>query len=70
MVDLKIEYTDSNGCNKVLKYDTVMDFLDGVESGSFKEGTNVRATFWENKLITYSCNNIDKLYKHCRDILK
>lgn len=68
MIDLRIEYK-LNGEKHLLECNTIMDFLDAIESESITEGTDVKAVFWENKLMTYKCDSLHKLYKHCREMV-
>lgn len=72
--DLKIDYDNENGERVTKEYDTIMDFIDEMESDSFDipmmDYNNVNAKFFENPLQTYHFATIEYLYNHCKEIVK
>ena len=74
MKDLIISYDNENGERIERKYDTIMDFLDEVESDNadipMLDYTNVSATFFENPLNTKECETIADLVTHCKNIIR
>lgn len=73
MKDLKMSYTNENGERVSAEYDTVMDFLDQMESNGvdipMMDYTDVDAMFFENELNTKHCETIAELVDHCKMIL-
>lgn len=74
MKDLKIDYDNENGECVTKEYDTIMDFIDEMESDSsdmpMMDYSNVNAKFFENPLQTYHFATIECLYNHCKEIVK
>lgn len=74
MKDLKIDYDNENGERVTKEYDTIMDFIDEIESDSFDipmmDYNIVNAKFFENPLQTYHFATIEHLYNHCKEIVK
>lgn len=74
MKDLIISYDNENGERIERKYDTIMDFLDEVESDNadipMLDYTNVSAMFFENSFNTKECDTIADLVAHCKNIIR
>lgn len=74
MKDLKISYDNENGERIEKEFDTIMDFLDLIESDNvdvpMMDYQNVSADFWENPLHHKHFDTIADLYNHCTMIIK
>ena len=75
MKDLKISYDNENGQRIHAEYDTIMDFIDTIDSEDdidipMLDYGNVEATFFENPLICKQFDTIEDLYNHCQKITK
>ena len=75
MKDLKISYDNENGQKIHAEYDTIMDFIDTIDSEDdidipMLDYGNVEATFFENPLIYKQFDTIEDLYNHCQEIIK
>ena len=74
MKDLKFSYENCNGEEIHLEYDTIMDFLNDIESEKMDipmlDDEKVNAIFFENKLNQKKFNSIFDLVEHCKNIIK
>lgn len=74
MFDLVISYDNENGKHTIQKYNTIMDFIDTMESDSIDAPVvacnDVSARFFENPLRTKHFCTIRDLYNHCKEIIK
>ena len=74
MIDLKVVYENENGEQVEREYDTIMDFIDEMESDEIDipmlDYGNVTATFFENKLNVKHCETIGELLEHCKNITR
>ena len=74
MKDLKISYKNENDVVVKREYDTIMDFIDEMESDSIDvpmlDYTNVTYTLFENELNSGKFNTIADLLEHCKRIIK
>lgn len=75
MKDLRISYDNENGQRIKAEYDTLMDFIDTIDSEDnidipMLDYENVEADFFENPLLHKNFNTIEDLYKHCIEITK
>jgi hypothetical protein len=74
MKDLKISYKNENDIVVKKEYDTIMDFIDEMESNSIDvpmlDYTNVTYTLFENKLNSGKFNTIADLLEHCKRIIR
>jgi hypothetical protein len=74
MKDLKISYENDNGETIKAEYNTIMDFIDTMNSNNIDipmlDYGNVEAMFFENKLIVKRFGTIDDLLNHCIEITK
>lgn len=72
MVDLKIRYNNENDEIKSREYNTIMDFIDEMESDSVDipmlDYDMVEATFFEKRKEYFV--TIAELLKYCKEILK
>lgn len=72
MKDLKIKYKNENGKIIDKDYDTIMDFIDEMESDnvdiSMLDYDVISYTFFENSLNTGYSTTIEKLLEHCKRI--
>lgn len=73
MRDLKISYDNENGQRINMEYDTIMDFVDAIDSDNIDipmlDYVNVEADFFENSLFHKHFDTIEDLYNHCKSIL-
>ena len=74
MKDLKISYDNENGQRINMEYDTIMDFVDVIDSDNIDipmlDYVNVEADFFENPLLHKHFDTIEDLYNHCKSILQ
>ena len=74
MKDLKIRYKNENGEVNEREYDTVMDFIDEMESDADGRPNLdyevIRYMFFENPLNAGNETTIAWLLEHCRKIIK
>lgn len=74
MKDLKITYENENKEVISREYDTIMDFIDEMESDDVDipmlDYTNVTYTMFENKLNSGNFDTISQLLVHCKEIVK
>lgn len=74
MKDLKISYDNENGQRINMEYDTIMDFVDAIDSDNIDipmlDYENVEADFFENPLLHKHFETIEDLYNHCQSILQ
>ena len=74
MKDLKISYDNENGQRINMEYDTIMDFVDAIDSDNIDipmlDYVNVEADFFENPLFHKHFDTIEDLYNHCKSILQ
>ena len=74
MKDLKISYKNENDDTINRDYDTIMDFLDEMESDSddipMLDYTDVHAMFFENELNQKEFDTINDLLNHCKTIIR
>ena len=72
MKDLKITYTNENDVRIVREYNTIMDFIDEMESDNYDipmmDYTDVEAVFFENRLLDKHFDTIAHTYKHGKEI--
>lgn len=68
--NLRIHYTDNNGQKITKEYNTIMDFIDSIESNATNSpvimGQHVEAEFFENPFHHKHFSTINDLYKHCK----
>ena len=67
--DLRVSYVDENSQQQLREYDTIMDFLDEMESDRFS-ASNIVADFFQNPLMQKKFDSLDELYQHCSEIVK
>ena len=69
MMDLKISYNNENGQRITAQYETIMDFIDTMDSDEIDipmfDYEDVDAVFFENELLTKHFETIEELYEHC-----
>lgn len=74
MKDLKISYDNENGQRINMEYDTIMNFVDDIDSDNIDipmlDYENVEADFFENPLLHKHFDTIEDLYNHCKSILQ
>lgn len=74
MKDLRISYDNENGMRIHADYDTIMDFIDIMDSDEIDipmlDYGNVEADFFENPLQHKYFNTIEDLYNHCVEITR
>lgn len=74
MKDLVIRYKNENGETLGKAYNTIMEFIDEMESDKLDipmmDYSNVYAEFFEKKHLGKSFDTIEKLLEHCRTIVK
>lgn len=74
MFDLMIGYDNENRERVTKGYDTIMDFIDEMESDNIDipmmDYENVNAEFFENPLQIKHFDTIGDLYSHCKEIIK
>ena len=75
MKDLRISYDNENGQRIKAEYDTLMDFINTIDSEDnidipMLDYEKVEADFFENPLLHKYFNTIEELYKHCVEITK
>lgn len=74
MKDLKIIYDNENKQRIEREYDTIMDFIDDMESDNIDipmlDYRNVTAAFFENQLQIKYFSTIKELLKHCVEITR
>ena len=74
MKDLKIEYKNENGKIINREYDTVMDFIDEMESDNIDipmlDYEVISYVFFENPLNVGSDITIENLLEHCKKIIR
>ena len=74
MKDLTFSYENCNGEKIHLEYDTIMDFLNDIESNKIDipmlDDEKVNTTFFENKLNQKKFNTIFDLVENCKNIIK
>lgn len=75
MKDLKISYDNENGQRIYAEYNTIIDFIDTIDSEDdidipMLDYGNVEAIFFENPLIYKQFDTIEDLYNHCQEIIK
>lgn len=72
MIDLMIGYDNENGERRVKAYDTIMDFIDEMESDSIDipmmDYKDVNAEFFEKHVKHF--DTIEDLYNHCKEIVR
>ena len=73
MKDLKIIYDNENEERIEREYDTIMDFIDEMESDNtdipMLDYRNVTAAFFENKFQVKYFSTIEELLEHCKKII-
>ena len=74
MKDLIIRYDNENGEQIKREYDHIFDFTNEMESDDvdipMMSYENVEADFFENHLMHMEFDTIEKLYVHCKNILR
>ena len=74
MKDLKIEYKNENGKIINREYDTVMDFIDEMESDNIDipmlDYEVISYVFFENPLNVGGDITIENLLEHCKKIIR
>ena len=74
MKDLRISYDNENGQRINAEYNTIMDFIDVMDSDEIDipmlDYGNVEATFFENAFQRKHFNTIEELYNHCVEITR
>ena len=74
MKDLKIKYTNESGETINDEYNTIMDFIDQMDSDKIDipmmDYENVEADFFENPLLHCKFTTIERLYNHCKAIVR
>lgn len=74
MKDLKIIYDNENDERIEREYDTIMDFIDEMDSDKIDipmlDYKNVTAAFFENSLQIKYFSTIAELLNHCKKIIK
>ena len=74
MKDLKIKYENENGEIINTEYNTIVDFLDQMDSDEtdipMMDYKNVEADFFENPLLHCKFATIECLYNHCISITR
>ena len=74
MKDLMIRYKNENGDKVYAEYDTIMDFLDTMESDDIDipmlDYEEVAADFFENPLLHKRFKTIAELVEHCKKIVR
>lgn len=75
MKDLRISYDNENGQTIKAEYNTLMDFINTINSEDnidipMIDYENVEADFFENPLLHKHFNTIEELYNHCTEITK
>lgn len=74
MKDLRIKYKNENGKIINREYDTIMDFIDEMDSDKIDipmlDYKNVTAAFFENPLQIKYFSTISELLNHCKKIIK
>ena len=74
MKDLKIKYINENGDKITAEYNTIMDFIDQMDSDDsdipMMDYTDVEADFFESPLLHLKFATIERLYDHCKFITK
>ena len=74
MKDLKISYKNENDDTISREYDTIMDFIDEMESDSddipMLDYTDVHAMFFENELNQKDFDTVEDLLNHCKMIIR
>lgn len=75
MKDLRISYDNENSQRIKAEYDTIMDFIDTIDSEDnidipMLDYENVEANFFKNPLLHKHFNTVEELYKHCVEITK
>lgn len=74
MKDLLMSYEAETGLHVNQGFNTIMDFLDLIESGKDDVLTlnckNVHAQFFENPLNDKYFDTMEELYLHCKSIVK
>ena len=72
--DLRFDYETENGDRIYAECDTIMDFIDTMESDEVDipmlDYTDVHAMFFDNELNKKEFNNIEELLEHCKQIVK
>lgn len=73
-MDLRIDYTNTSGNIVHTEYETVIDFIDTMESDEIDipmlDDTDVHAEFFNNKLNVKDFDTISDLLEHCKEIIK
>lgn len=71
---LKIKYVNENGDIINSEYDTIIDFLDQMDSDDadipMMDYVNVEADFFENPQLHCKFATIECLYNHCKSITR
>lgn len=74
MADLKIIYDNENEERIEREYDTIMDFIDEMESDKVDipmlDYKNVTAAFFANSLMVKYFSTIEELLVHCKKIIQ
>lgn len=74
MKDLKINYLNCEGKRILREYDTIMDFIEEMESDRIDipmlDDQNVKAVFFENPLNEKIFDTINGLLIHCKNITR
>lgn len=74
MKDLKINYLNCEGKRILREYDTIMDFIEEMESDRIDipmlDDQNVKAVFFENPLNEKIFDTINELLIHCENITR
>lgn len=72
--DIRFSYKNCNGEMIKAECDTIMDFIDVMESDEINipmlDDTDVKAIFFDNKHNVKKFDTIEELLKHCKDIIK
>lgn len=74
MKDLQIKYKNENGEIINREYDTIMDFIDEMESGNIDipmlDYEVISYIFFENRLNSGYGGTIESLLAHCKEIVR
>ena len=74
MKDLMIRYENTSGKKIYVEYDTIMGFIDDVDSDRpsipMHDCENIAADFFENPLLHKRFKNITELIEHCKKIVR
>ena len=72
--DLRFDYETENGDRIYAECDTIMDFIDTMESDEVDipmlDYSDVHAKFFDNEHNTKVFNTVGELLEHCKQIVK